>query len=74
MEREVMELCTRKCVSLDELKGADQLTIPQRSCFRRCSIKFMEGMRFTRDMVKLQSHEIEGENKPAADGPQQSLM
>lgn len=73
MEKEVMELCTRKCVLKNDIKSNEQLTIPQVSCFHRCTIKFQEAMRFTQDMLKFQSNEIARLNAPVQQ-QEQSLM
>lgn len=62
MDQELMDLCTKKCVQKNDIKSADELTIPQRSCFHRCSIKFMEAMSFTVDQLNFQTYEIKKEN------------
>lgn len=56
MDQEILELCTKKCVQRKDLKNSEDLTLPQKSCFHRCSIKFMEAMRFTQDLLKFQSY------------------
>jgi|688.fasta_scaffold315938_1 hypothetical protein len=56
MEKEIMELCTRKCVPKNDIKTNNELSIPQMSCFHRCTIKFQEAMRFTQDILKFQTN------------------
>ena len=56
MEREILELCTRKCVVKNDIKANEELSIPQVSCFHRCTIKFQEAMRFTQDILKFQTN------------------
>lgn len=49
-------MCSRKCLPKSDLIHSHPLPIPQRSCFHRCSIKYLEALRFTSDALKLQTH------------------
>ena len=74
MQQELIDLCSRKCVPKDDIKCSEQLSLPQRSCFHRCTIKYLEALRFTQDMLKFQNYEIQRNNDPLTDPPQASLM
>jgi hypothetical protein len=49
----------------NDIKTSEELSIPQRSCFHRCTIKLQEALRFTQDMLKFQTYEINRLNAPA---------
>jgi hypothetical protein len=74
MQQEVLEVCVRKCIPKDDIKSSEELSIPQRSCFHRCSIKYLEALRFSQDMLNLQNYDIKQANIVHDDGPQPTLM
>jgi hypothetical protein len=69
-----MDLCTRKCVQRSQLKEDVAHSYPARSCFHRCSIKFLEALRFTADTLRFQTHEIKVQTAALQDQPQGSLL
>lgn len=73
MHREALELCTRKCIPRTDIKNNSELTIPQKSCFHRCTIKLQEALRFTNDTLSFQSNEIRKVTTPSNED-QPSLM
>lgn len=73
MHREVLELCTRKCLIKTDIKTNEELTIPQKSCFHRCTIKLQEALRFTQDTLSFQTNEINKINSATTE-EQPSLM
>ena len=59
-----MDLCVRKCVPKQHLKTEPEPHILQLSCFHRCTIKYLEALRFTGETIAQQSSEIRQYNSP----------